>query len=121
MTTLLKEKPVETIEQAVQLANEIERLEAVLKSMREELKYFVDKNGAVETSDKVWDYSNSISWSFGSEQLKTMSQDMVLEGINAWDILSISSTGLKKLDWDDNILAKYGKKKATKRFSSHKK
>lgn len=110
-----------TIDDAVKTANEIERLEAVLKSMKEKLKAFVDKNGALETKDKVWDYVVSVSWEFQPEQLKEMAQDIVLDGRNPWELLDITSTNLKKLGWSDDVLEQYGKKKETKRFVSRKK
>ena len=112
---------VDSHEKAVQLANEIERLEAVLKSMKAQLKAYVDENGPVETDDTVWGYTTSVSWSFEPDQLKELAQFIVLEGENPWKYLSISSTSLKKLGWDENILSRYGIKRETKRFVSRKK
>lgn len=114
-------KKIETLEEAVALANEIERAEAAVKQMKESLKAFVEDNGPVETSDKVWDYNTSVSWKFGGESLKQMAQDIALEGFNPWDLLTLSSASLKKLGWGEEILSQYGTKKETNRFSSRKK
>ncbi|GGK22576.1 hypothetical protein GCM10010965_14360 [Caldalkalibacillus thermarum] len=114
-------KPVETVEEAVQLANEIERLEAVLKSMKAQLKAFVDENGPVETHDAVWGYTVSVSWVFEPESLKELAQELAVEGENPWQYLSLSATAIKKLGWDESVLSRYGKKRETKRFVSRKK
>ncbi|MDQ0341040.1 hypothetical protein J2S00_003884 [Caldalkalibacillus uzonensis] len=112
---------VDTPEKAVQLANEIERLEAVLKSMKAQLKAYVDTHGPVETLDTVWDYTISVSWSFEPDSLKDLAQIIAVEGENPWRHLSLSATSIKKLGWDENILTRYGKKRETKRFVSRKK
>lgn len=75
---------VDTVEEAVQLANEIERLETILKTMKEQLKAYVDQNGPVETQDKIWDYAVSASWKFEAESLKELAQSIAVEGENPW-------------------------------------
>lgn len=124
MSSLVAEKSLVTqveVEQAVQLANEIERAEAALKSMKQQLKSFVDDNGPVETQDKVWDYSLSTSWRFEPESLKEMAQGIALEGMNPWELLTLTAPSLKRLDWSEEALARYGQKKETRRFTSRKK
>lgn len=120
--TLIKENAgvVSSVEQAVKLANEIERAEAALKSMKDALKSFVDKYGPVETTDKVWGYYSSVSWNFEPEKLKDMAQAIVLEGLNPWEMLTFPATSIKKLGWEDSVLAQYGTKKETRRFTSRK-
>lgn len=110
-----------SMEKAVEMANEIVRLEATIKSMKEELKVFVDKNGPVAAGDQVWDYSESVSWKFQDTALKELATLIALEGFNAWEMLSLPSTALKKLGWQEDFLSKYGKKTVTKRFGSKKK
>lgn len=112
---------IHTIDEAIELAGEIERAEAALKQMKDQLKAFVDENGSVETSDKVWDYNVSVSWKFDGESLKRMSQDMALDGLNPWEMLSLPSSSLKKLGWSEDVLSQYGTKKETRRFASRKK
>ena len=112
---------VDSHEKAIQLANEIERLEAVLKSMKAQLKAFVDTHGPVETHDSIWGYTTSVSWSFEPESLKELAQMLAVEGKNPWKYLSLPAAKIKKLEWDENILSQYGKKRETKRFVSRKK
>ena len=112
---------VDSLEKAVQLANEIQRLEAVLKSMKAQLKAFVDQHGSVETHDTVWGYVTSVSWDFEPEQLKELAQMIAVEGENPWEYLSLSATSIKKLGWEESVLSRYGTKRETKRFVSRKK
>lgn len=125
MITLTTQK-IETMEQAIELANEIERLESVVTSMKERLKAYIDTLGPkgthfVETTDKKWGYYSSTSWKFTPESLKSMAMDMVIEGINPWEVLSLDSTGRNKLGWEEDILAKYGKKSVRYSFTNRKK
>ncbi|MDM5277153.1 hypothetical protein QUF95_07155 [Paenibacillus silvae] len=109
-----------TIEEATQIALEIERTEAALKQMKERLKTYVDEHGALQAADKVWEYSNTRSWSFKPDGLRELAVAITAEGKNAWDYLSLSSTALKKLGWEDVSLSGYGTLKETKRFASRK-
>lgn len=109
------------LEDAVQLANEIERAEAAVKAMKDQLKTYVDETGPVETPDKVWGYNITTSWKFDAEALKSMAQYIVLEGMNPWNLLTLSSASLKRLGWGEEVLSQYGTKKETSRFSSRKK
>ncbi len=108
-------------EEAANMASEIERLEAVLKTMKAELKVFVEEFGPVDTGNEVWDFYPSVSWKFDEVGLRRMAEGMALEGINPWQMLSISSGDRKKLGWSDDVLAQFGEKKETKRFASRKK
>lgn len=120
MTTEMKEKTL-TQEEAIQIALEIEHLEAVLKTKKQQLKEFVDQNGGSFTAgDKIWGYSESVSWQFRGTALKELATVIALEGENPWEILSLSSTAIKKLGWDEDFLSQYGEKKVTKRFGSKK-
>lgn len=110
-----------TAEEAVQLANEIERVEAAAKIMKDKLKKFVEANGPVETSDKVWDLSEAVSYKFDSEQLKMVAQNIALEGKNPWDYLGITASNLNKLGWSEDFLQTIGKRSISTRFSSRKK
>lgn len=126
MTTSTLVKKIESMEQAIQLANEIERVEAALKAMKDQLKVFVDSLGKkgtkfVETGDKKWGYFTSDTWKFTPESLKAMAMDMVIEGINPWEVLSLDSKGRNKLGWKDDVLAKYGKKTVRYSFKSKNK
>ena len=110
-----------TQDEAVKMANEVERLEAVLKSMKEKLKAYVDQHGALETNEKVWDYSISVSWEFNPELIKEMAQDIAIDGKNPWQFLTIPTGNVKSLGWSEGVLMSYGKKKETRKFNSKKK
>ena len=46
---------------------------------------------------------------------------MGLEGVNPWKMVNITASNLKKLGWDDAVVAKMGEIKETRRFASRKK
>lgn len=109
-----------TEQEAIELAKEIERTESALKQMKETLKKYVEQNGEINAGDKIWGFSEYISWKFEAEQLRKLAEGIVLDGKNPWEYLSISSTSVKRLGWDENILMKYGNKRVSKRFVSRK-
>jgi|SRR5699024_7330796 len=106
---------------AIELASEIERTEAALKEMKKQLREFVEKNGDLETSDKIWKLTTSESWKFDPEGLKEMSELMALEGYNPFEFFQLPKRNLDKLGWDESVLAQFGQKRETKRFVSRKK
>lgn len=110
-----------TQEEAVELANEINRMESALKKMKDELKNYVKDYGSVDTGEEVWDFYDSVSWSFDKEGLKEVARNMALEGKDPWELLSVSKTNLNKLGWEDSYIEQMGKKKVTQRFTSRKK
>lgn len=112
---------IESAEEAIRVANEVERLEAVIKVMKDQMKAYVDKNGPIETDSVVWDYNESASFSFTADQLKRVAENIVLEGKNPWELMSISASNLKKLGWEESFVEALGTKKTTKRFNSRKK
>lgn len=112
---------IETMNEAIKLANEVERIEAVLKIMKDQMKAYVQKNGPIETDSVIWDFNESVSYSFNSDQMKSIAENIVLEGENPWALLSISSSNLKKLGWSDSFINQLGQKKIMKRFISRKK
>lgn len=122
MSTSTVEKGADlTEEQAIELAGEIEWTEAAVKEMKNQLKDYVKQYGELETSEKIWEMSSSISWKIDAGTLREMSQDIVLEGFNPWELLSLPKSSLDKLNWDEDVLAQYGTKKETQRFTSRKK
>jgi hypothetical protein len=118
--TPTKEKPLTQVE-AVTMANEILRLEATVKEMKNQLKDYVEEYGSVETNDQVWDFNESVSWNFPGDKLKEIMTMIALDGYNPWDMISLSKRSLDKLGWNDDILKQYGEKKVIKRFASKKK
>jgi hypothetical protein len=112
---------IKTMQEAIELAAEIERMDAALKLLKSELKGFVDRNGAIETDDKVWNYTTAVSWDFGEQGLKDMAESIALEGLNPWELMTLSPASIKKLGWSEEVLLNFGQKKETQRFSSRKK
>lgn len=111
---------INTIEQAIQVANELERLETVVEHYKTQLKKFVEANGPVETATKVYYIQETLTYKFTSENLKKVAEALVLEGKNPWDYLSITASNLKKAGWNENIIQQYGNKNIYKSFKSKK-
>lgn len=109
-----------THEEAVVLANEIERLEAVVKAAKGLLKEFVEQNGPVETSYERWDFIHAESWSFNKGATKDIAKRLASDGVNPWDFLSFAAKDLKRIGWEDQELSQYGQVKTVKRFTSRK-
>ncbi|QKY69349.1 hypothetical protein [Lentibacillus sp. CBA3610] len=118
--TELQEQELQSHEEAVQLANEINRLEAALKQMKDDLKTYVKTHGRVDTGDEVWDFYQSVSWKFDRNHLKELAGEMAMEGIDPWEMLTISKATLNKLGWEEQRLSQLGTKKVTQRFTSRK-
>lgn len=119
--TQVQVEGIQTMDEAIKIANEIERLEAVVETLKDDLKEFVKRNGPVVTETSVWGFKESVSYSFTPEQLKKVAQTILLEGKNPWMYLSITASNLKKVGWDDSTISKYGSKKISNRFGSRKK
>lgn len=120
VSKLVKNEKINTQEEAVEIANEIKRLEAVVSTMKKHLRTYVEANGKVETADTVWYMNTSVSWKFNPEQLRNVASVMALEGIKPWDYLNITPANLKKLDWDEKTLNKMGTRKESTGLKSKK-
>ena len=117
----MSEVEIKSYQEAIDLANEIERYEAAVKQMKEALKAFVEKVGLpVDTGEKIWDFSSSESWSFSPENLKALASEILLMGFNPWEYLDLGSRAISKLNLTQDVLGQYGKAKTTKRFASKK-
>lgn len=103
-------------EDAEATGREIIRLEKVLELLKCKLKNWVNNNGPVQIDDQEFKLCPSISWHFPPDKLRELCQALGEDGFNPWEILSIGSTKLKKLNLPDKKLAEYGKKKETTSF-----
>lgn len=101
-----------TLEDAKELAQEVDRYEAALKLMKAKLKAFVELQGPVEANEKVWDFQPSSSWSFAPDQLKVLAGMIAFDKKNPFEYLTLSATSIKKLKWSDETLSHYGEKVA---------
>lgn len=113
-----------TQEDAVALANEIERVEAALKQMKEQLKLFVQVNGPVCDGDQIWDMYPSVKWTFSSEKKRELAMMLAIEGADPWDYLELGSKQVKKikdkLGWQDQHFLQYGINSTSNSFRSKK-
>lgn len=108
-----------THEKAVELANEIIRLDSTLKSMKEQLKKYVEENGELVAGDKVWKFRENVSWNFNdSEKVKDFLKSLVIDGItyDPYSLISISKTKLNQLNIDDDYISAFAEKRVTKSF-----
>lgn len=112
---------IHTMDDAVKMAAEVERLESAVKLLKSELKTFVDRKGSIQTGDKIWAYNTYTSWEFDEEGLQEMADQLAIEGVNPWEIMTIPPAELRNLGWTEEVLSQFGQKKETKRFSSKKK
>lgn len=109
------------LEDAVALAQQLERYEQAVKLMKDKLKAYVELNGPVTANGKVWDYFTSSSWQFEPDRLKVLAGMIAVDGLNPFEYLSLSSAALKKLKYTDEMLNQYGtKKQGSKSFRSVK-
>ena len=118
---LAKAEVIENLDQVIKLGKEIECVESALKANKAELKAFVEVNGPVDTCDVIRDYTISASWQFDEKGMKELAQKMALEGVNPWKMFNITVSNLKKMGWEDAVIARMGEKKETRRFASRKK
>ncbi|MGG0656444.1 hypothetical protein [Rummeliibacillus pycnus] len=105
---------------AIEMANEISRLEAASKLIKDNLKKYVKEHGPVETSIEKWGFYPSISWSFNKDMTQEIARNLVLEGVDPWSLITFQAKDLKALGWEDSSLEQFGNKKVTERFSSRK-
>lgn len=120
MKTLLEKKPNELHqEDAMALAQQVERYEKALKLMKDKLKAYVELHGPVTANGKVWDYFQSTSWKFEADRLKAMAGMMAVDGINPFQYLTLPNPSIKSLGWSDETLSHYGTKEpGSKSFRS---
>lgn len=107
------------LEDAVALAQDLERYEQAVKVLKDKLKAYVELNGPVSANNKVWDFFESSSWEFEPDRLKALAGMMAIDGHNPFQYLTLSSSSLKKLNFTDEMLTQYGEKRSkSKTFRS---
>lgn len=92
---------VATREEAEKAARDILRLEAALDALKGSLRAYVEKTGPVVVDDKEFRLSPSRYWKWPQDALSRAVAQMQEEGIDPLAVLSLTSTGLKKLGWDE--------------------
>jgi tRNA-dihydrouridine synthase len=109
-----------TLDEAIHIANEIERYEGVLKQLKDALKKFVKANGAVNTGEKIWDMFPIISWDVSDPRL--LAEKIFDKGDNPWAFVKIDLKAvLQKGILTEQEAMQYGaKQKLYSRFGSTK-
>lgn len=110
-----------TQEQAVELSNEVIRLEAIIKEMKEKLKAYVEENGELIADDTVWKFQEAESWEFND--IKSFLKSLVIDGytVDPYSLITVNKTKMDKLGLDESYISNFAKKKTTKRFVNRKK
>lgn len=104
-------------EQALQVAENVLRLEAAVTAMKEQLKAWVkETNKPVRIEGGEFRFVPSTTWNFGSEGLQCLCDRITSEGLDCWQYLTVGATQLKKLDLPDSELKLYGTKKISEAF-----
>lgn len=119
MMATMDTKTIETIEEAIQVANEIERLESAVKLLKEELRAYVREHGEVDTGEKVWQFRQSVSWNIPPENLKEVARMIALDELNPWEYLGITAKNIRSLGWSDETLSEYGEKRIRNNFGGY--
>lgn len=121
METIVKDSKSMTEEEAIELANEIERVEKALKEMKNKLRNYVKENGSVNTGERIWDIRQSVSWRVNdAEKLKLLSDYIYLSGKDYWEYLGITTANIRKLGFDEETLSKFATKSVSNRFTGRK-
>lgn len=71
---------ITTLEQAIRAANELERLQAMVDHLKEELKKFVETNGSFSTDTKTYYIQETVTYKFPQENIHKIAQALTIEG-----------------------------------------
>lgn len=105
-----------SLTEAEELAREIVRLEGISGAMKEMLKEWVRSKGPVPVGDKEWNFYPSTTWSFSPDQMKALARAIADEGKNPWEFLTMGSSQIKKLGWEEERLREFGTLKTSETF-----
>lgn len=103
------------------LAQQIERMESVVKQAKANLKVFLNANKGIQINGNThsWSMGDSVVWEFEPEKLEQLAKIFAIEGYNPYELLTLTANA-KKIDWIEGILPQYGKSKVTSRIKSAK-
>ncbi|MFS0815540.1 hypothetical protein ABC382_01030 [Lysinibacillus sp. 1P01SD] len=112
----------QTLTEAEILAQQIERMEVIVKQAKANLRAFMEANEGIEISGGThsWTLGDNVSWEFTGQNLEQLAKIMAIEGINPYEMMTINSTA-KKVDWIAGLLPQFANAKITKRIKSAKK
>lgn len=121
MPNTVETTPKLTEAQAIELANEIIRLESTVKAMKEQLKAYVEENGELVTDEFIWGFQDAASWKFHPDKVKDFMKNVFVDyGVNPYEMVNFSKPKLDKLGLDEAYLSKFADKKITRRFGKKK-
>lgn len=121
MANTVETTPKLTEAQAIELANEIIRLEATVKAMKDQLKAYVEENGELVAENDIWGFQEAVSWKFHPDKVRDFMKNVFIDyGANPYDMVSFSKQKLDKLGLDEAYLSKFADKKITRRFGKKK-
>lgn len=112
---------IRTYQDAINAVNQVCRLEAVLKQLKEQLKAFVKNHGPVETEEQICDFFPSTKWVFSPEAKKEMAILIAVDGKNPYELLDFPASSLKELNWPEEVLMKFGTPVVSESFRFKKK
>ncbi len=95
-------------EKAVALGREILRLERRADILKGRLRAWVKSNGPVTVGSRQFRIVPSQYWKWPQGSLKNAVAAMEQEGIDPFTVLSLTSAGLKKLNWDEERIRTLG-------------
>ena len=111
---------ITTLEQAIRAANELERLQAMVDHLKEELKKFVERNGSFSTDTKTYYIQETVTYKIPQENIYNVAEALASEGKNPWEYLSITGSTLQKAGWDETAILEFANKRISKTFKSKK-
>jgi len=128
MSTQTTDKRGAMSEQAAQtLANEIDRLEHILKAMKKKLRAHIEstEKGVVTSGGSKWDlYEQRSIQPISPTHLYQFCQELAKRGLNPYEYLGLGSKAQKdllgKLQWEEKDLLYYFKESITYKFDSRK-
>lgn len=103
--------------EAKEIVLELALVSATAKKLQDQLRNYVKEFGELVVNGQVWGYSDSVSWEFTAEQMEILFENFAVEGINPYDMVSITNKKFTGVGYtDQDILAFGAKKKITSRF-----
>lgn len=112
-------------EDAVEIGAEIIRIEGVAELFKDRLKDFVKScRKPVVVGNKRFDFIPSTSWSFSPDNLKKLTGEIAVEGLNPWAFLDLSAASrtrlFNELNWAEDqtkeFLSRFGESKNSSSF-----
>lgn len=99
---------VRDYDEAVALGREILRLEAAADILKDRLRGWVKQHGPVTVDSREFRIAPSRYWKWPQDSLRAAVAAMEREGVDPFQVLSLTAAGLKKLGWDEERILSLG-------------